>query len=112
MIQQVFALRDRKADVFGRPVFVAALGSLVRELTDAVTGGGQDTLARHPGDFALYRLGTFDDVKGTFDLLPLPDFVLDCATLLPVRPVVSMPEGHAGSEASGDALPVAPARIA
>lgn len=95
MIQQVYALRDRKADVFGRPVFVASVGSLIRELTDVVSGGGQDTLARHPGDFALYRLGTFDDVKGVFDLLPLPDFVLEVATLLPVRPVAVMPEGHA-----------------
>lgn len=95
MIQQVYALRDRKADVFGRPVFVANVGSLIRELTDAVSGGGQDTLARHPGDFALYRLGAFDDVKGTFEVLPLPDFVLEVATLLPVRPVAVMPEGHA-----------------
>lgn len=95
MIQQVYALRDRKADVFGRPVFVANVGSLIRELTDAVSSGGSDTLARHPGDFALYRLGTFDDVKGTFECLPLPDFVLEVATLLPVRPVAVMPEGHA-----------------
>lgn len=100
MIQQVFALRDRKADVFGRPVFVASMGSLVRELTDAVCGGGDDTLARHPGDFALYRLGTFDDVKGVFELLPLPDFVLECASLLPVRPVAAMPEGHAEHDVS------------
>ena len=95
MIQQVFALRDRKADIFGRPVFVASMGSLVRELTDVVVSDSQDTLARHPGDFALYRLGTFDDVKGTFDLLPLPDFVLECASLLPVRPVAPMSKGHA-----------------
>lgn len=97
MRMDVYSLRDKKADVFGRPVFVVNVGLLIRELSDALEG--TDTLARHPEDFALYKLGAFDDVKGTFDLLPLPDFVLEVASL--ARPI-----GPAGREAAGSALAV------
>lgn len=82
MILEVFALQDRKAGVFGRPVFVVTMGLLVRELQDALKG--EDILARHPEDFALFRLGSFDDVKGVFVLLPLPDFVLEVSSLVDV----------------------------
>lgn len=88
MILQVFALRDVKADTFGRPVFVAALGSLIRDIQSVVQAAGDDLIAKHPRDFVLYRLGTFDDSKGTFDLLPLPDLVLEVASL--VVPAVPM----------------------
>lgn len=84
MQTEVYSLMDRKAGVFGRPVFVPALGLLVRELQDALKG--DDVLARHPEDFVVYRLGKFDDVNGRFELLALPDFVLDVSSLV-VRPV-------------------------
>jgi len=93
MILQVYALRDLKADTFGRPVFVSNVGSLIRDIQSVVSSGGEDLIAKHPRDFQLFRLGTFDDGKGVFDLLPLPDFVLDVSTL------VVMPEGHGGAVA-------------
>jgi len=97
MRTRVYSLRDRKAAVFGRPVFTASFGSLVRELTDAVREG-QDMLGKHPGDFELYELGWFDDEKGTFDLLKLPDLVLQCGSLVAVsagdiREADAAPEG-------------------
>lgn len=79
MKQFVYVLRDVKAACFGRPLFVASFGVLVREIQDALKG--EDTLARHPEDFALYRLGEYDDVTGTFVLETLPDFVLEVASL-------------------------------
>lgn len=101
MEKLVFSLRDRQAGIFHNPVFAVSLGQVVRELTDVVNRPSQEILFLHPADFQLYKLGTFDDVKGVFSLLPIPDMVLDCGTL---RIPAGMPEGHKGN---GSAIPVA-----
>ena len=101
----VYALHDVKAGVFMRPGFAVSLGSVVRELTDLVNGDPREVVAAHPEDFRLYKLGVFNDSTGLFTLTPLPDLVLDCASLKSapgVRP--------AGSGGNGVAIPVAAAR--
>lgn len=87
MILESYAMKDVKAATFGRPVFCAALGQLVRDIQDALKG--DDIFARHPEDFVLYRIGRFDDVAGVFTALPMPEFVLDVSSLreAQVRPV-------------------------
>lgn len=82
MILTVYCLRDVKADVFGSPVFVPSAGGFIRDLQDQVNSPQTDSmLYKHPADFHLMKLGSFDNVKGIFELLPLPDFVLDCGSL-------------------------------
>lgn len=64
----VVSVRDRAADAYGRPFFVAALGQAIRSFTDEVNKKGPDnTIGSHPEDFDLYHLGTFDDATGTFE---------------------------------------------
>lgn len=66
----ICSVRDSAAQIFGRPVFVAALGQAVRGFADQVNDPQKDSdLARHPSDFELYELGTFDDVSGEFALV-------------------------------------------
>jgi len=101
MNKLVFALRDSKADTFGNPMFVSNMGVLLRDIQSVITRESSSMLAQHPGDFSLFKLGEFDDVKGVFTLLPLPDYVLDVSSLLqPPRSSAGMPEGHKGGEAS------------
>lgn len=101
MILFVFSLRDVKSDTFMPPMFTPSIGHLMRDLQDAVNDPkGTELLSRHPSDFHLMKLGTFDNVKGVFTLLPLPDFVLDCGSLA---------VGQEGSGATG--APVAPVSI-
>lgn len=102
MMLHVFVLRDIKADVFGSPVFVASVGGFIRDLQDQVNSPNSDSmLYKHPADFHLMKLGSFDNVKGSFDLLPLPDFVLDCGSLA---------VGQGGSEATVAPVAVVPAQ--
>lgn len=62
MIQIVVAVRDAKADCFGRPFFVPTVGLGVRSFQDEVNRAAEDNpFYRHPEDFALYELGTYDD---------------------------------------------------
>lgn len=58
-----FAVLDEKTEAFLPPFFVVAPGQAVRLFTD----GCQDRespLGKHPGDYKLYRVGSFDDNSG------------------------------------------------
>lgn len=67
MILNVYSVKDRAADSFGRPFFVATDGLACRSFIDEVNREADDNqLFRHPDDFDLFRLGTFDDSSGVF----------------------------------------------
>lgn len=63
----VLSVRDRAADTFGQPFFVASIGQGIRSFTDEVNRQAADNvLANHPEDFDLYVLAEFDDASGVF----------------------------------------------
>lgn len=73
MIQVVVSIRDAATGAYSRPAFVAAEGAAFRSFRDEVNRNDPaNELFRHPGDFDLFRLGTFDDVSGTFAPEPVP----------------------------------------
>ncbi|AZL82848.1 nonstructural protein [Apis mellifera associated microvirus 9] len=67
----VFAVYDVKAGSYHPPFYQINKGLAMRSFSDLVANP-QSTLYRHPQDFALYELGTFDDVTGKFDVLDTP----------------------------------------
>jgi hypothetical protein len=68
MLHFVVSVKDRAADVFNRPFFVPHRNVAVRDFTDEVNRIAADNqLNKHPDDFDLFFLGTFDDNDGTFD---------------------------------------------
>lgn len=65
MITIGFSLLDIKTGIFNAPFFMAHAGQAIRACTDL----GQDpntTVGRHPADFQLCQVGTFDDQTGMF----------------------------------------------
>jgi hypothetical protein len=73
MLQFVVSVKDRAADVFNRPFFVPHRNVAVRDFTDEVNRNAADNqLNKHPDDFDLYLLGTFDDSAGTFAMEDQP----------------------------------------
>lgn len=69
----ICAVRDRAADVFGSPYFVPSVGQAVRSFGDEVNRVAEDNvLYKHPDDFDLYELGSYDDAQASFDILPTP----------------------------------------
>lgn len=77
MMHFVCSVRDIKADSFGRPFFTPALGVATRSFLDEINRDTPDNLLfSHPGDFALYHLGVFDDQDASFALLPQPALLL------------------------------------
>lgn len=63
MILKAFSLLDTKTGIFNTPFFLPHVGQAIRACMDL----GQDmntTVGRHPADFQLVELGTFDDQSG------------------------------------------------
>lgn len=69
-----FSIRDVKAECFTQPFFAQAKGQAIRGFADAVNDGKSD-YARHPADYTLFHIGSFDDQTGAFEpessLVPL-----------------------------------------
>lgn len=69
----ILSVRDRAADVFGVPMFVASIGGAIRSFGDEVNRRAENNaIAAHPEDFDLYKLGTYDDAAASFDILEHP----------------------------------------
>lgn len=67
MIVMVVAVRDQKADQFGHPWYAQTIPMALRHFADAVQNSDPTNLWRnHPEDFALFKLGEFDQSTGEF----------------------------------------------
>lgn len=62
---QIFAIRDQAIDELDRPFFAPAIGLAVRMFGDEINNA-QSPMHRHPGDYTLHHLGTFDTSSGEF----------------------------------------------
>jgi hypothetical protein len=73
MKQIICTVKDRAADVYGRPMFVPSAGVAIRSFSDEINRNNADNqLFNHPDDFDLYELGEFDDNSGLFTLHEQP----------------------------------------
>lgn len=66
MIQKVFAVRDGKAEAFLQPFYSVNAGSATRAFDDTINASDGNQLAKHPADYVLYELASFDDNSGKF----------------------------------------------
>lgn len=81
MILKAFSLLDMKTGIFNVPFFMAHVGQAVRACMDL----GRDTsttVGRHPADYQLVEIGTYDDQTGVLAAIP-PQALGTVASLLP-----------------------------
>jgi len=81
MIQKIFSVYDNKAEAFLPPFFCATRGQAIRMLTDAVSDPAHQ-FAKHPEDFALFELGTYNDANGALTSNATPTGVIICLELV------------------------------
>lgn len=74
MKQIIVSMYDSVAEVFARPIFVANEAVAVRSLRDEVNNP-QSEIALHYRDYALYRVGEFDDSVGTILAESIPTLI-------------------------------------
>ena len=65
MIQTVVSVFDTAAGLFGRPIFVPSRGQAIRSFHDEINRADSE-IAKHPEDYILYQLCSFDDNAGRF----------------------------------------------
>lgn len=68
MLLKAFSILDTKADSFSAPFFLSTTGQAVRAFKD-LANDGQSTINRHPSDYRLFCIGTFDDQLGGLNRL-------------------------------------------
>ena len=71
MLQKLFAIYDSKAESFTNPVYLNSTGLAVRTFSDSVQDP-ESQFAKHPADYTLFELGTYEDTTAEFKLLPTP----------------------------------------
>ncbi|WNK14014.1 MAG: nonstructural protein [Microvirus sp.] len=62
----VVSVRDRKAMVFGQPQVVNNIPAAIRSFQDQVNDPASGVLSKHPDDFDMYLLASYDDETGLF----------------------------------------------
>lgn len=83
-ILQCLAIRDVKVEAFNRPFFTPTVGAGLRAFSDEVQRvDGNNEMNRHPADFALYNLGSYDDSTGSLSPLPQPQLIAEASSCLP-----------------------------
>lgn len=96
MKMNVYSIYDRKALSYGMPFFQATDGAAARSLSD-LANDVNTMIGRHPTDFVLFNIGTYDDQLG----LMIPEtplrHVMDAAALVQVQE--ELPFGQAARAA-------------
>lgn len=76
----VYVVRDTVADAFNVPMFFPNNAFALRSLKDCVNSG-EHNYSKHPEDYVLYRIGTFDDQTGQITGLD-HEMVVRCSDLV------------------------------
>lgn len=89
MKYQIFSVYDSKAEFYGKPFFMTSVGEAIRGFQD-VSIDENTTIGRHPGDFTLFHVGTWDDAYSEFDIF---DARINLGTALEHMPGVGSQKG-------------------
>lgn len=71
MKTEIYTIRDAKAEAFLPPIFSQNEAVCFRSIEDCLLDPDHQ-FTRHPQDYAVYHLGSFDDQTGKFDLHDAP----------------------------------------
>lgn len=81
MIIRLYSVYDRKAQVFHLPYYAPTDGVAVRTFSDAIADPNV-TYSRHPNDYVLYCVGTFDDSGAIVAPISPVAHVIDASSLV------------------------------
>lgn len=87
-MKKVYSVYDKKGCFYSNPFVVDNGIQAVRSFQQSVFDKNTQ-IGLYPEDFALFYFGTFDDDKGTFDLLAVPHLVHEAMEFVQVAPVPS-----------------------
>ncbi|AXH78146.1 MAG: nonstructural protein [Microviridae sp.] len=74
MVLNAYSIYDVKAANYRTPFFCSTNGMATRMFSD-LAADQQSIVFKHPDDFKLYFIGTFDDYSGELDRVNVPEFL-------------------------------------
>lgn len=77
-----YTLHDVKALSYSPPFFTSNDQVAKRMVADLVADSNT-TVGRHPSDYKLYKIGTFDEGNAVLTPASIPEHVVDCVALVP-----------------------------
>lgn len=76
----IFSIFDKKAVAYLSPFYFPQKGQALRAFEDSVNDP-QSVFNKHPEDYALFELGTFDDMSGIITSKNVPIHVEEALNL-------------------------------
>lgn len=80
MMLNMYSIFDQKVEAYAAPFFLATDAVAIRSVGDAMSDPAS-ALGKHPDDYALFRIGVFDDATGLI-LQEGPEKVVELAALV------------------------------
>lgn len=71
---EIFCIHDEKAGAFLAPFFLPNEAMALRTFRDCANDP-QHMFCRHPRDYALYRIGSYEDSSGLIAAYPKPQYL-------------------------------------
>lgn len=65
---KMYSIYDSKAQAYYKPMYSHQNGEALRLFIDALEDD-KSQFYKHPGDFTIFEIGTWDDVEGHIELL-------------------------------------------
>ena len=78
---EALTIRDAKGDASMNPMFFQSIAQGIRSFEDACNDGNSD-FGKHPEDYALFKVGTFNQRTGVLSALDTPLHVANGADLV------------------------------
>lgn len=72
---KLFAVYDSVAGAYLAPMAIPSRAAAIRAMSDAVNGGDA-MITKHPSDYVLMELASFDEKNGVIVPLPAPERVV------------------------------------
>lgn len=86
MIKIMCAVYDTVSKVYAPPFYVNTKGEALRSLANAVNDKNMGDLAKHPKDFILFEVGSWDDLTGRLESVVPPERLAIASDFVEVVP--------------------------
>lgn len=81
MIVNAYSIFDTKSLVYSNPFYAVTDGAAIRVVSDAANDMNT-SLGKHPADFILYKVGSYNDASGVLQTLDPREHVIDLIALV------------------------------
>jgi hypothetical protein len=72
MKMNIYSIYDQAAKAYLNPFFLHNDGLAIRAFQDNVNSTDDNNIAKHPDQFTLFKLASYDDQTGLIEALPSP----------------------------------------